>query len=338
MTTAAKPLPAHGTYARGNGAPGYREPRKCGPCHKAMRRGRKQYTVNRQLGRPGLIDATPARQQLNQLTQTMTWGQICEATGLETRNLQLIADGRRTQIRRGTHDRIMAVEPQAPAPGKYVAAIGLCRRLRALRAIGYSAQALAEKASSAEVRIQLICSGSQPTVRQVLAEKILKVYAELSQTPAPAGRSATRAKNHAAANGWAPPGAWDDDRIDDPAATPDWTGHCGTDHGWWLHSVNNIPVCLGCNAAHQQWKNERAHLTAPERWAELARAKGAASNRGAVLAADARELMRVTGHSVEQIAERLGVTKAHLYQELLRHPEAEPTTETEPAVDAELAA
>ncbi|MER8004814.1 hypothetical protein [Streptomyces sp. NPDC094149] len=53
--------------------------------------------------------------------------------------------------------------------------------------------------------------------------------------------------------------------------------------------------------------------------------------KGALLAADARELMK-WGVSVEQIAHRLGVTKAHLYQELLRHPEAEP------AIDAGLAA
>jgi hypothetical protein len=53
--------------------------------------------------------------------------------------------------------------------------------------------------------------------------------------------------------------------------------------------------------------------------------------RGELLAADARELLAY-GVPVEQAAERLGVTKAHLYQELLRHPEPEP------AVDAELAA
>jgi len=295
-----------------------------------MRRARKKYNVNRQLGQPGLIDAGPARTRLNQLTQTMTWGQICDGTGFDARNLQLIADGRRTQIRRTTHDRIMAIPVQGPAPGKYIAAIGLCRRLQALRAIGYSAIVLAEKAESAEARIQLICSGTQPTVRQALAEKILKVYAELAQTPAPAGRSATRAKNHAAANGWAPPGAWDDDLIDNPNAHPDWTGHCGTDRGWWMHSINNIPACARCQEAHDGWLAERRDLPAAERWRQLARAKGAASNRGATLAADARELMRITGLTTEQAAERLGVTKAHLYQELLRHPEPEPTG---PAVD-----
>jgi len=42
--------------------------------------------------------------------------------------------------------------------------------------------------------------------------------------------------------------------------------------------------------------------------------------RGELLAADARELFTY-GIGVEQAAERLGVTKTHLYQELLRHPE-----------------
>lgn len=313
-----KTLPAHGTYARGNGAPGYREPCTCGPCYQAMRRGRKKYTVNRQLGRPGLVDATPARERLNLLTVTMTWAQICAATGNESRNLQLIADGRRTQIRRSTLTRILAVQPEPPAPGKYVDATGIRRRIQALRAIGWSAKVIAEKASSAECRIQLIAAGDQPTVRQGLATKIRKVYTELSETAAPAGRSATRTRNHAIANGWAPPGAWDE--IDDPTAVPDWTGHCGTDRGWWAHSVNNIPVCPPCQTAHQQWKAERAHLTHAERWSEIGKARAAASNRGATIAADARELFSY-GVGVEQAAERLGVTKQHLQQELVRHPE-----------------
>lgn len=41
--------------------------------------------------------------------------------------------------------------------------------------------------------------------------------------------------------------------------------------------------------------------------------------RGELLAADARELFRY-GVDAEQAAHRLGVTKQHLYQELLRHP------------------
>jgi DNA-binding Xre family transcriptional regulator len=313
-----RPLPAHGTYARGNGAPGYREPCYCTPCREVVRRGRKGYNVNRQLGRPAIVDAAPARKHLQMLARSMTWAQICAATGCNDDNLRYVADGRRKRIRRSTLEQILAVQVEQPAPGKYIDITGTRRRVQALRAIGWSAQAIAEKCGSARARIDVISSGEQPTIRHQLAEKIAQTFIELHQTPAPAGCSSTVAKKYARLNGWAPPGAWDD--IDDPAALPDWTGACGTDRGWWLHSVNNIPVCLGCNAAHQQWKNEHAHLSHSARWAEFSKAKAAVSNRGAAIAHDARELMRVSGLDYEQAAERIGVTRQHLQQELLRHP------------------
>ncbi|MFF8659522.1 hypothetical protein [Streptomyces huasconensis] len=46
-------------------------------------------------------------------------------------------------------------------------------------------------------------------------------------------------------------------------------------------------------------------------------------SRGALLAADGRELMRVSGLSYEQAAERLGITRNHLQQAMLRHPETD---------------
>lgn len=314
----SRPLPEHGTYARGNGAPGYREPCPCEPCYRAMRRGRKQYKVNRQLGRPGLIDATPARERLNILRQTMTWGQIFAATGYDARNLQQIAGGHQDRIRRGTLVGILAIQHEPPAPGKYIDATGVRRRVQALRAIGWSAKSIATAASSAEARIQLISSGEQPTVRYVLAEKIIRVFVDLHRTPAPPGSSATRTRNHANRNGWAPPGAWDD--IDDPAARPDWTGHCGTDHGWWTHRLENLPTCPRCENAHETWKTEHRHLPNTEFMQALAAARSAASHRGADIADDGRELLR-HGCDYDTAAARIGVTRQHLQQELQRHPE-----------------
>ncbi|MFE0794699.1 hypothetical protein [Streptomyces mutabilis] len=319
MTT--KPLPAHGTYARANGCPGYREPCKCDPCHKELRRVRKLHNVNRQLGRPGLVDATPAREHLQTLLQQMTWEQIFTASGCDSRNLQLVADGRRTQIRRSTLTQILAVQPAPTARGKYVDATGTRRRIQALRAIGYSAKAIAKAAGSAEARMQLISSGAQPTVRHWLAEKINTVFVELHDTPAPASCSATMTRNHAKAQGWAPPAAWDD--IDDPAAVPDWTGYCGTDRGWWTHRRQNLPMCPRCEHAHQNWLAERADLDPHARSQEMFRARAAASQREAELADDARELLRY-GVRIEQAAERLGVSKNHLQQAMLRHPAEQP--------------
>lgn len=315
MTT--KPLPAHGTYARANGCPGYREPCKCDPCHKELRRVRKLHNVNRQLGRPGLVDATPAREHLQTLLQQMTWEQIFTASGCDSRNLQLVADGRRTQIRRSTLTQILAVQPAPTARGKYVDATGTRRRIQALRAIGYSAKAIAKAAGSAEARMQLISSGAQPTVRHWLAEKINTVFVELHDTPAPASCSATMTRNHAKAQGWAPPAAWDD--IDDPAAVPDWTGYCGTDRGWWTHRRQNLPMCPRCERAHARWYAERADLDPQARNQEMFRARAEASQREADLAHDARELFRY-GVDIEQAAARLGVTRQHLHQVLKRHP------------------
>lgn len=319
MATATRPLPPHGSYARANGSPGYRQPCPCDTCRATLLAAKKRYRVSRERGRPGLIDAAPARARLQQLQQTMSLLQIKDATGCDDCNLRQIIDGSRTQIRRDTLDRILRLKPVPPAPGTYLDATGTRRRIEALRAIGWSARAIAEAASTGASAIERIIDG-QPTVRGVVETKIRVVYTKLANTPAPAGRSATRAKRHAIAQGWPPPGAWDDDRIDDPRAHPDWTGHCGTDRGWWSHNITGIPACRRCETAHSAWLAERRHLPAPERFRQLALAKGAASQRGANLAADARELMQIAGLTVEQAAERLGVTRQHLHQELARHP------------------
>ncbi|WP_416477068.1 hypothetical protein [Streptomyces sp. LKA04] len=323
MTTAVKPLPAHGTYARGNGSPGRRPPCPCPPCREAKLKTRKRLTVARQLGRAARVDAGLALEHLHKLRVTMSWSQIQDATGCDNRGLQLLISGKRTEINRTTQDKILAVPPGAePSAGMYIDATGPRRRLQALSALGYSGRHIADRIGTSEVRIHKIANGSQPTVRYGLVRRIKHLYDELSQTPAPAGRSRTRVIRHAHSNGWAPPVAWDDDTIDDPKAHPELTGCCGTDRGWWTHTNNSIPMCPPCETAHAAWLAERSDLPPRERWRQLALAKGAASNRGANLAHDARELL---GHGVgiEQAAERLGVTRQHLQQELLRHPVAE---------------
>lgn len=217
----ARPIPPHGTYARANGSPGRRAACRCTPCRDEWLRTRKRYHVNRQLGRPAEIDATPARQHLAHLRKTMTWAQIADASQVEPRTLQLLGAGRQQVIRRGTLARIKAVKPLPPsAPGHYLDATGCRRRLQALRVLGYSAKALAEVVGTAETRIHLICSGSQPTVRFLLASRIFAAYENLSAAPAPEGRSSTMARRCAEANGWLGPAWWDASEIDDPDFVP----------------------------------------------------------------------------------------------------------------------
>jgi hypothetical protein len=274
----------------------------------------------RQLGRPGKVDAAQARQRLLLLHQTTGWNDLAAAIGGSASNLRDIAYGRRNPIRRTTHNKIMAVSTE-PSRGQYIDATGSRRRIQALRAIGWSCRVIAEHAATTQARIQLIANG-QPTIRHGLAERIHTAYGILAKKPAPTDRDTARVRARATREGWAPPGAWDDDTIDDPNAHPDWTGHCGTDRGWWIHSLEKIPHCQPCETAHQQWKTERAHLDSKTRWSELGRARGAAATREADLAADGRELLRY-GAGIEQAAARLGVTKNHLQQAMKRNPETQ---------------
>ena len=249
MTARTRPVPAHGTYARGNGCPGYREPCKCEPCVIARRRGKKQNTVRRQLGQPGSVDASQARARLLLLNKTTGWNDLAAAINGSAANLRDIAYGRRAVIRRTTHNKIMALSVE-PSGGQYIDATGSRRRIQALRAIGWSTKEIAKQARTCDARIQLISNG-QPTVRHSLNVKIREAYRILAQQT-PAGRDVIRVKNTAVRNSWAPPGAWDDDRIDDPTAAPDWTGHCGTDRGYWIHRLQQLPLCARCQAAHDQ--------------------------------------------------------------------------------------
>lgn len=316
-----RPLPAHGTYARANGSPGYRPPCYCEPCILARRRHKKHNSAMRTLGRPGKVDASQARQRLLLLNQTTGWNDLAAALEASAANLRDIAYGRRNPIRRETHNKIMGLKVR-PSAGQYIDATGSRRRIQALRAIGWSVKAIADQAATGSARIQRI-STSQPTVRYSLAIKIRDAYDALSRLQPPPGAGTTLAKAHAAMNDYAPPATWDDDTIDDPNAHPEWTGHCGTDRGWWKHKVDAIPACPRCEAAHAAWLAERRDLPAAERFRQLASEKAAASQRGANLAHDARELMRVSGLDYEQAAARLGVTRQHLQQELIRHPETE---------------
>jgi hypothetical protein len=201
---------------------------------------------------------------------------------------------------------------------------GTRRRMQALAAAGWTAHAVHQRVGGAHKQtFERLHTCRKVTAR--LACAVRDFYNEYSSTkPEDHGVEpwiAERTRSTAAKRDWAPAIAWDDDTIEDPAAHPDWTGFCGTDSGWWMHTNNGIPACPRCEAAHRDWLAERKHLPAVERFRQLGYAKGAASNRGAVLAADARELMRISGLDTEQVAQRLGVTRNHIQQELLRHPE-----------------
>lgn len=220
MTTAAKPLPAHGTYARANGSPGYREPCKCDPCLIARRRHDKRWKANRALGKPAMVDATPARNHIAELRKTHTWPAISRATGIAESNLYYIANGTRTEIQRSTQNAILAVRPgPKPVPTMQVDALGSRRRLQALMVVGHSVRVAASASRITRDSAHDIALGRQTTVRADVAERIANAYTQLAFRPPASNKFTKRTRNLAAARGWHGPLAWDD--IDDPNEHPE---------------------------------------------------------------------------------------------------------------------
>lgn len=319
-----RPIPPHGSEARYKGST-TRPPCHCRTCVKGWTRAGQRRHLLRLAGRPASL--TPA-----EVAAVIDHIHTCRAAGMSQ---CLIA--RRANIAQSTISRLLSRDSAGclRAQGERILAVrpgdfddiadrpslGTVRRVRGLYYAGHGPQSICQHATLSLTLITELAGADYQSVAPATEATIRLACAALAGVTG----TSRAARARALREGWAPLGAWDD--IDDPNTIPDWTGHCGTDHGWWLHSVNNIPPCPPCQAAHEQWKNDRARLSHTERWAEICKAKAAASNRGASIAADGRELL-AHGVRVEQAAARLGVTRQHLQQELLRHPEPAPATET----------
>ncbi|MFD4569349.1 hypothetical protein ACFWOX_33930 [Streptomyces sp. NPDC058467] len=135
-----------------------------------------------------------------------------------------------------------------------VAAAGTIRRVQALGAAGYPQARLANWFGLTEYRLARLLTAA--TVPVPTARVVAAVFDQLCLAdPALHGVdpvSVRRAKARAVAAGWAPVGAWDDDSIDDPAAAPNWTGHCGTVRGVSAHIDHGIPLCPPCRGAEER--------------------------------------------------------------------------------------
>lgn len=316
MTTAAKPLPPHGSDARYKGCR-TRRPCRCRLCIRGHRKADIQRELRRQRGERNLVpieEVLPHVQMLRASGMSQTL--IARQAGVSQAVISYITTGRNKTVQTDKARRILAVQPRRFDGNAERPAIGSTRRIRALYSLAHSRADIATLSGLSVASISLLADGRWKVIDNQAATALAATYGQLAHKRGANWKNERRAT----AEGWAPPGAWDD--IDDPEALPEWTGHCGTDRGYWTHRSQQMPMCPRCETAHSEWLAERAHLTPQQLNQERFRARAVAGTREADLAADGRELMRL-GADYEQAAARLGVTRNHLQQALLRHPDTE---------------
>ncbi|MEV6102663.1 hypothetical protein [Nocardia sp. NPDC051981] len=229
MTTAARPLPAHGTLTRAK----YHHC-KCAQCTRRFRDYMNTRTRLIAYGRwQPYVDAEPVRAHVHMLAgYGIGRNRTCILAGLATSTMCRLmygggGRGPSKRVRAATADKILAVKPvlESVAPTALVDACGTQRRLRALVAVGWPQSAIARRAGIDRNTINDQVNQSVTTTYAATALTVRSLYEELwDQDPAAAGigpRWVSEARALAASRGWAPPAAWDDDYIDSPAAAPD---------------------------------------------------------------------------------------------------------------------
>lgn len=222
MTTTAPPID-HGS--RRGYDQGCRQ-RCCRDARRVYERARRRAHL---YGRPPLVDVTAARRHVGDLiTAGFPAKRIAAAAAVPgTTVWRLMATPPLLdRLRRDTAEALLAVTPDrlAPTGAVRVSAVGTRRRLQGLVALGWSQRRIAARLGIPANNLPRWLRGDA-LVSAAVAEQVRVLFDELCWSLPPTGtpaekRAASRAKRIAAQYGWAPPLAWDDDSIDDPAAIP----------------------------------------------------------------------------------------------------------------------
>ena len=221
--------PAHGTLAR------YVAHKcRCEPCRAASRTYALRVHRLKAYGKwQPYVDAQPVRDHLAMLADHgIGWMRAARIAGVPTGSVSKILYGTRNpqrppsrRVRPETADRILAVRPTLDllADNATTDATGTRRRIQALMTRGFTQSYLALRVGANPSNFRK--SFDNAKVRARTARTVAALYDELwDADPAAYGIStqgSRYARTVARQNGWAPPAAWDDSAIDDPAAVPD---------------------------------------------------------------------------------------------------------------------
>lgn len=173
--------------------------------------GKLRY-LRSQRGVTGPVDATQVRAHLHALrARGWSWSAIADAGRTSTRLAIRVADGDMATVPRRTAATILAV-PITWRPSRLPVPVeGTRRRLQALAWMGWPVRTVSGRIGRGSRVLTLTMS--QPRIAAALAAAVAEVYEQLADTTGPSEHTRRRAHRL----GFAPPAAWDDLDIDDPA-------------------------------------------------------------------------------------------------------------------------
>ena len=145
----------------------------------------------------------------------LTVEQVADRTGTPlTTILSIVYAPGRKWVQAGVADPILSTR----VPGLDVPSVRARRQLQALACMGWSAGALAARCDMSRHALAKILTGTSGGSARSHAA-IGALYRDLWDVPA-VGHSAATVRGLAAAKGWAPPMAWDDELMGNPSVQP----------------------------------------------------------------------------------------------------------------------
>lgn len=232
--TAQRRVRPHGTYSKY-----VTEKCRCLHCKRANRDRNRRWARTKAMAALGMadplwVDAEPVRRHVRSLMAAgMGVPRIQQTSGVSKGVLTRLvygAPGRgeapSRKIRPGNAAKLLALRVPRPADSALadsalVDATGTRRRLQALVAVGWSGAELMRRIGVIGTDFPKLAHRDRVLARTERAVRAL--YDQLWDAAPPASTrfaraTRSRALSFAAARGWAPPMAWDDATIDDPAA------------------------------------------------------------------------------------------------------------------------
>jgi hypothetical protein len=215
--TGGRPVPTqHGTtgYYQYHGC-------KCDPCKDAMGRYRKRLDFEHASGLSRRVPVAPIREHTQRLIDAgATPTSIAKYSGGAVTHVQVtrILDGSTSAyLFPKCAQALLAIEPgEALAGFRMVNGIGCKRRVNALHALGFTKDDIGAAVGFTGYYVQDLCAHDQIQARSL--DVIKRAYEILSSGSGTSDLQRWRAVREE----WAPPMAWEDEDLDNPAAEPHW--------------------------------------------------------------------------------------------------------------------